>query len=77
MIGARVRARLRALRELLQRDDISITTQAELVALLAARGHVVTQATVSRDLKRLRTMPRRAGKVRGGPWRMVVAQQAT
>lgn len=46
-------ARLRrtALAELLSGGRAS--TQAELCALLAARGHEVTQSTISRDLKRL------------------------
>ncbi|MCA9711343.1 MAG: arginine repressor [Myxococcales bacterium] len=45
------RSRRDALRELLSGGRAS--TQAELCALLAARGHEVTQSTVSRDLKRL------------------------
>lgn len=40
-----------ALQELLSGGKAS--TQAELCELLAARGHVATQSTVSRDLKRL------------------------
>lgn len=41
-------ARRRLLRELIRERDV--TTQAELVDELAAAGHRVTQATVSRDL---------------------------
>lgn len=45
------RARRAALHELLSGGKAS--TQTELCALLAARGHTATQSTVSRDLKRL------------------------
>ncbi len=45
------KSRRAALQELLSSGEAS--TQAELCALLAARGHVATQSTVSRDLKRL------------------------
>lgn len=42
-------ARRRAMRDLIARSSIS--SQAELVALLTGAGHPVTQATVSRDLQ--------------------------
>jgi transcriptional regulator of arginine metabolism len=45
------KARRTVLQELLSGGKAS--TQAELCELLAARGHVSTQSTVSRDLKRL------------------------
>lgn len=45
------KARRAVLQELLSGGRAS--TQAELCALLAARGHASTQSTVSRDLKRL------------------------
>lgn len=45
------KARRTALQELLSRGRAS--TQGELCALLAEQGHVATQSTVSRDLKRL------------------------
>jgi transcriptional regulator of arginine metabolism len=44
-------ARRRALRELIESRPVG--SQAELVALLAERGFVVTQSTVSRDLHAL------------------------
>lgn len=45
------RARERAILEIL--DDLTIRTQADLVRALERRGHSVTQATVSRDVRRL------------------------
>lgn len=45
------KARRAVLQELLSGGQAS--TQAELCALLTARGHPATQSTVSRDLKRL------------------------
>lgn len=42
-------ARRRLIRTLI--DTETVTSQSELVELLAARGHLVTQATVSRDLQ--------------------------
>jgi len=42
-------ARRRLLRTLI--DGETVTSQSELVELLAAHGHAVTQATVSRDLQ--------------------------
>ena len=48
-------ARRRALRTLVE-DEIA-TSQRELVEMLAARGFVVTQATVSRDLEELGAVP--------------------
>lgn len=48
-----------ALRELLSGGRAS--TQAQLCALLAARGHEVTQSTISRDLKRLGAQRTMAG----------------
>lgn len=47
----RTRARRAAIRELITGRPIA--TQEELRALLAARGHAVTQATLSRDLAQL------------------------
>jgi transcriptional regulator of arginine metabolism len=44
-------ARRRTIRDLLSRD--SVTSQADLLARLRARGYSVTQATVSRDLQAL------------------------
>lgn len=44
-------ARQRALRTLLERTRL--TTQADVIAALEARGHDVTQSSVSRDLKEL------------------------
>jgi transcriptional regulator of arginine metabolism len=41
-------ARRRALRRLLQKDEVR--SQAQLVAALEAQGFLVTQATISRDL---------------------------
>ena len=48
---SRTRARRAAIRELI--GSRAIATQEELRALLAARGHAVTQATLSRDLAQL------------------------
>ncbi|MEM9453992.1 MAG: arginine repressor [Myxococcota bacterium] len=53
-------SRRTALRELLSGGRAS--TQAELCALLAARGHEVTQSTISRDLKRLGAQRTAAGE---------------
>ena len=47
------RLRLQIIVELIKTNCIS--SQDELSRLLAARGYVVTQATLSRDLKQLRT----------------------
>ena len=47
------RTRLQLIVELIKKNCIG--SQDELARLLAARGHVVTQATLSRDLKILKT----------------------
>ena len=47
------KVRLQLIVELIKKNCIG--SQEELARLLAARGHVVTQATLSRDLKQLRT----------------------
>jgi transcriptional regulator of arginine metabolism len=57
-----VAARRALIRELI--GVRAIATQEELRALLASRGHAVTQATLSRDLARLGA--RRAARPHGG-----------
>ena len=47
------RTRLQLIVELIKKNCIG--SQDELARLLAARGHIVTQATLSRDLKTLKT----------------------
>ena len=61
---ANTAARRRVLRRLLQ--DHVVRSQAEIVELLAGRGHPVTQATVSRDLTAI-------GAVKDGSARYVLA----
>lgn len=58
-------SRRRVLRRLLQ--DHVVRSQAEIVELLAGRGHAVTQATVSRDLAAI-------GAVKDGSARYVLAR---
>ena len=53
-------SRHRLLRKLLTAETVS--SQQELVSLLAARGHLVTQATVSRDLVALGAVKRRTAE---------------
>ncbi len=57
-------ARRRVLRDLIGNN--SVTTQADVVELLAAAGHHVTQATVSRDLQAIG-----AFKLDGGSYELV------
>lgn len=57
-------ARRRVLRDLIGNN--SVTTQADVVELLAAAGHHVTQATVSRDLQAIG-----AFKLEGGSYELV------
>lgn len=57
-------ARRRVLRDLITKHSLS--TQSEVVELLAAAGHQVTQATVSRDLQAIG-----AFKLDGGSYELV------
>ena len=56
-------ARRRLIRELL--TDPGVTSQRRLADLLAARGHRVTQATISRDLQAIGAVKSDAGYVIG------------
>lgn len=63
-----IASRRRAVRRIV--DEVEVTSQQQLVDLLAGEGHVVTQATVSRDLDSLGASKR---SVDGGPARYVTA----
>ena len=63
-------SRRRAVRKLLASE--SVTSQLELVSLLAASGHRVTQATVSRDLEALGAVKER---LEGATVRYVIQEE--
>lgn len=65
----RAPARRAALRRLI--DAGRVASQADAVRLLAARGHAVTQTTVSRDLTAIGAV-----KDNGGPYRLAPAAAA-
>ena len=65
-------SRRRTVRRLL--SERSVSSQEEIVALLAVAGHRVTQATVSRDLDALGAVKQRSGS---DPPRYVIPAQRT